>query len=173
MPRHEIEIVAIPEQYLACLRGRGPLSELEERASALEEAFAAAGIEPAGALQARFYNRSEGADADFEICLPLDPDADGWVPDAIGAATVSITPAHHAMATTHAGARDTIADAHAAVRHELEILGYTQAGPASETYVDRRPGDAGATGGSDATGGSGETSDDASTLTVVCYPYAR
>lgn len=157
--RYEIEIVAIPEQHLACLRSRTPLSGVDDLAGRLDAAFASAGLEPAGALQARIYDDTDPDDADVEVCRPLAPDDSGWTPDAVGEALVTITPAHHAMATTHAGPRETVGEAHAAIRRELAAVGYTQAGPASETYVS---------GGSAEPEGAGR-----GRVTVVCYPYAR
>jgi len=155
---YTIEIAAIPEQYVACLRARGPIGDLGARMARLAAFFEAAGIAPAGAPQARFYDDEyDPDDTDFEVCLPLRPDDAGWTPDTVGDAVVSITPAHHAMATTHVGGYETIAAAHAALRRELDMLGYTQAGPASETYVHGPM--------------QAATSDEY--LTVVCYPYAR
>jgi effector-binding domain-containing protein len=158
MSDHEIDIVAIPEQALVCLRERGPVSGLGERARRLSAILETAGITPVGPLQARFYDDPyDPQDSDFEVCLPMALDERGWAPDSIAEAAVSLTPAHHVMATTHRGPYSGIAGAHEAIAAELEAVGYTIAGPATETYVTG-PGDGVAAG---------------DFVTVVSRPYAR
>lgn len=162
MTTYEIEIVAIPEQALVCLRGRGPLTEISQRAQRLSAVLAAAGLSPTGPLQARFYDEIvDRRDADFEVCLPIAVDENGWVPDSIGEATVTLTPAHHVMATTQhghgRGPFEDSGDARQAIRDELAAVGYAISGPASETYVSGLP----------------EETAAADCLTVVSYPYAR
>ena len=154
----EIEVVAVPEQYVVCLRARGPVGELVARLARLQAALAAVGRSPTGPPLARFYDDEyDPADTDYDVCLPIGPDTDGAVPDEVGGLPTAYIPAHHALSVTQAGPHRLLATAHEALRRELDSVGYTLSGPVTEVFL-RGPG--------------GETPP-ADYLTEVRYPYAR
>jgi len=154
----EIEVAAIPEQYVVCLRGRGPVGELRARLERLQAALAASGISPTGPPLARFYDADyDPRDTDFDVCRPIAADADGHVPDEIDGLPVEYVPAHHALVTTQAGPHPALGAAHKALRRELDSVGYTLSGPVTEVFL-RGPGDG---------------VEPADYLTEVRYPYAR
>lgn len=135
---YDVDIVRVPEQTIAALRERGPVAEMGQRMARLRALVAAEGLTPAGPMMGRFYGDAEDTDADYEVCLPVQPLADGSVPDAIGAARGELVPAHHAFATTHIGPRDAMDDAVRALYEALEAVGYRPSGPLTEVYVTTR-----------------------------------
>jgi hypothetical protein len=50
---YDVDIVAVPEQAVLCLRGRGPLGDIGRRMSRLRELALQAGLAPTGPLAAR------------------------------------------------------------------------------------------------------------------------
>jgi effector-binding domain-containing protein len=87
----------------------------------------------------RFYDdATTSPELDYEVCLPVQPLADGSVPDTVGEARGELVPAHHAMTTTHTGRRDQMDDAVAALHEALEAVGYRASGPLTELYLPAR-----------------------------------
>ena len=135
---YDVDIVRVPEQSIAALRERGPLAEIGARMARLRKLVADANLTPAGPMMARFYDDIGGPAPDYEVCLPVEPRADGSVPDVIGAARGELVPAHHAFTTTHVGARDAMDDAVSALFEALDAVGYRASGPLTEVYVTSR-----------------------------------
>ena len=52
---YDVDIVAVPEEAVISLRGRGPLADVGRRMARLRELASQAGLAPAGAPAARFY----------------------------------------------------------------------------------------------------------------------
>jgi effector-binding domain-containing protein len=133
---YDVDIVRVPEQTMITLRRRGPIGEIGARMARLRALAAEAGLSPAGSMIGRFYGDAMGSpDLDYEVCLPVEPRADGSVPDSVGEASGELVPAHHALATTHTGRRDQMDDAVNALREALEAVGYRACGPLTEVYV--------------------------------------
>lgn len=135
---YDVDIVRVPEQTVAALREGGPIADIGARMARLRKLVAEAGLTPAGPMMARFYDDIAGPAPDYEVCLPVEPGADGSVPDVIGAARGELVPAHHAFTTTHVGARDAMDDAVSALFEALEAVGYRASGPLTEIYVTTR-----------------------------------
>jgi len=132
---YDVDIVAVPAQAVMSLRARGPMSDIGRRMSRLRELVAQAGLEPAGAMTARFYeNVTQGVDTDYDVALAVLPRADGSVPDTVAEARGEWLPLHHALEAVHRGPHDAMDDAWKAVQEACEALGYTPAGPVSEVY---------------------------------------
>jgi len=156
--RYDVDIVAVPEQPVVCLRRRGPLGEIGVRMRRLRELIAQAGLTPAGPMMARFYESDASRpDLDYDVCLPVMPAEDGSVPDAVGEARGEWVPLHHALQAVHTGAHDTMRDAWRAVDEARSALGYTASGPFTEVYVVGRE----------------SRADPAGFVTEVRLPYAR
>jgi effector-binding domain-containing protein len=157
--RYTVEIVAVPTQAVAVLRGRGPLAEIGGRMRRLREAVARAGLTPAGPMMARFYDDTglEAESSAYDVCLPVEPLPDGSVPDVIGEARGELLPLHHVLQATHVGPHDAMEGAWRAVREALGALGYTAAGPMTEVYERGRESGAAPAG----------------FVTLVRLPYAR
>ena len=101
----------------------------------LRELVAAAGLETAGPMMARFYaDAAPGQDADYDVAIAVLPRADGSVPDAVGEARGEWLPLHHVLEAVHRGPHDQMDDAWAAVREACAALGYAPAGPVTEVY---------------------------------------
>jgi len=156
---YEIEIEPVKEQVVACLGGRGPVSELHERAKRLAAVLAQAGVAWQGPLMARFFDAGsyDPEETDYEVCLAVTPDDHGWTPDRVGDLPTTLIPAHHAMVARHRGPYRTLGEAHAAIDRELEAVGYRLAGPVSEVFVE----------------GPAAGRSPADYLTEVRYPFAR
>ena len=135
---YDVDIARVPEQTVATLRVQGSPDTIGVRKGHLRELVSAAGLTPAGPMMGRFYGGVDGAGDDFEVCLPVEPDADGSVPDAIGEARGELVPAHHAFVTTHVGPRDAIGGAVRALFEALDAVGYRACGPLTEVYVTTR-----------------------------------
>jgi effector-binding domain-containing protein len=156
---YEVEIERIPKQACVCLGGRGPVAELRARAARLDAVLESAGAASEGPLMARFFDGDDydPADADFEVCRALAPDAGGRTPDRIGELATVLIPAHHAMVVRHRGPYGGLGAAHDAVSAELESVGYRRAGPIAEVFIE----------------GPGPGRAPADYLTEVRYPFAR
>ena len=154
---YDVDIVAVPEQAVLSLRGRGPLGEIGQRMARLRELAAQAGLAPAGPPAARFYADEEGPEPDYDVCLPVTPQPDGSVPDRIEEARGELIPLHHVLQATHMGPHSAMQDAWRAVREAGGALGYTQSGPLTEVYIT----------------GAASGTDPASYVTLVRLPYAR
>jgi effector-binding domain-containing protein len=155
---YDVDIVAVPEQAVICLRRRGPLSEIGARMHRLRELVEQADLTPAGPMMARFYEDDAARpDLDYDVCLPVLPAEDGYVPDVLGEARGEWIPHHHALQAVHAGPHDAMRDAWRAVDEARAALGYTASGPFTEVYVTGRESDA----------------DPAGLVTEVRLPYAR
>jgi effector-binding domain-containing protein len=154
---HDVDVVAVPEQAVLCLRDRGPMKDIGRRASRLRELASQAGLAPAGPVAARFYADEDGPEPDYDVCLPVAPSEDGSVPDRLGEARGELIPLHHVLQAAHVGPHDTMQDAWRAVREACAALGYVQSGPITEVYVNGR--------------GSGVAP--AGYVTLVRLPYAR
>ena len=71
---YDVDIVAVPEQAVVCLRRRGPLSEIGARMRRLRELAEEAGLTPAGPMMARFFDSDAARpDLDYDVCLPVRP----------------------------------------------------------------------------------------------------
>ena len=154
---YDVDIVAVPEEAVISLRGRGPLADVGRRMARLRELAAQAGLAPAGAPAARFYADEEGPEPDYDVCLPVTLRTDGSVPDRVEEARGELIPLHHVLQATHVGPHGAMQDAWRAVREAGDALGYTQSGPVTEVYVT----------------GAGSGADPASYVTLVRLPYAR
>ena len=156
---YEIELQRIPEQVVACCGGRGPVGELGERVKGLAATLHGAGVAPEGPLMARFFEAADydPAAADYEVCLAVAPDENGWVPDRIAGLQTTLIPAHHALVARHRGPYGTLGAAHAALAAELDAVGYRLAGPITEVFLE----------------GPAEGRRSADYLTEVRYPFAR
>ena len=155
---YDIDIVAVPEQTVVCLRRREPLNEIGARLHHLRELVEAADLTAAGPPMARFYDADTARpDLDYDVCLPVRPAADGSVPDAVGEARGEWIPLHHALQAVHSGPHDTTQDAWRAVDEARAALGYVACGPFTEVYVSGRE----------------SAADPAEHVTEVRLPYAR
>ena len=155
---YDIDIVAVPEQAVVCLRRRAPLRDIGAHLRRLREIVAAAGLTAAGPMMARFYDgEAARPDLDYDVCLPVRPAADGSVPDAVGEARGEWIPLHHALQAVHTGPHDALREAWRAVDEARAALGYTACGPFTEVYL---------------TGRESEV-DPAASVTEVRLPYAR
>jgi effector-binding domain-containing protein len=154
---YDVDIVAVPEQALLSLRGRGPLADISRRMSRLRELASQAGLAPTGPPAVRFYADEDGLEPDYDVCVPVTPRLDGSVPDRVEEARGELIPLHHVLQATHVGPHDAMQDAWRAVREAGAALGYSQSGPVTEVYV---------IGGS-----AGAGPDDY--VTLVRLPYAR
>ena len=132
---YAVNLVALPEQAIASIRERGPLSAMAARVHRLRAALAGAGVQATGPLMARYFGqRSADGDMDFEVAVPILPGPDGSVPDRIGAAHGDLIPAHHAFVTEHRGPHDGLNMGYTSLMEELNAVGYAVAGPATEVY---------------------------------------
>ncbi len=154
---YDVDIEAVPEQAVVALRDRGSITDIGRRMATVRKAAAAAGLEAAGPIMARFYEDMARGEIDYEVCLPVVPGPDGSVPDAVGDARGELVPAHHALTTVHEGRRDAMDDAVRALWEALAALGYRASGPLTEVYVTRRD----------------EVPDEDHHLTQLRLPYAR
>jgi effector-binding domain-containing protein len=155
---YDVDVVAVPEQAVVSLRGRGPLADIGRRFVRLRELVARAGLTPAGPPMARFYaDTTSSLGPDYDVALPVELRDDGSVPDELEEARGELVPLHHALQAVHTGPRDAIQDAWRAVQEAREALGYTPSGPVTEVYVL----------------GRGDGVDPAQYVTEVRLPYAR
>jgi effector-binding domain-containing protein len=161
---YTVTLVAVPEQAIAGLRERGPARELAARLQRLRRALEEAGVEAAGPVMVRRFDRrpesgaSDGIDeSDFEVAVPILPRPDGSVPDHIGEARGDLIPAHHAFTTEYRGPHDGLHLGFEAISRELDALGYAVAGPATEVYLR----------------GPQDTNDPAAYVTLLRLPIAR
>ena len=155
---YDVNIVAVPEQAVVCLRRRGPLSEIGARLRRLREVVEQAGLTAAGPMMARYYDSDAARpDLDYDVCLPVWPAGDDSIPDAVGEAHGEWIPLHHALQAVHSGPHYAMQDAWRAVDEARAALGYTASGPFTEVYVTERE-----------TG-----TDPAGPVTEVRLPYAR
>jgi effector-binding domain-containing protein len=155
---YDVDIVAVPEQAVVCLRRRGPLSEIGARMRRLRALVQHAGLAPAGPLMARFYDDDVARpDLDYDVCLPVLPREDGSVPDVVSEARGEWIPRHHALQAVHTGPYDTMQDAWCAVDEARAALGYTASGPLTEVFITGRE----------------SAADPAGLVTEVRLPYAR
>jgi len=155
---YDVDIIAVPEQAVVCLRQREPLSEIGSRMHRLRELIERAQLTPAGPMMARFYDAEAARpDLDYDVCLPVVAAADGSVPDTVEEAHGELVPLHHALLTIHIGPHDAMQDAWRAVDEARVALGYTASGPFTEVYVKGRESGA----------------DPAGFVTEVRLPYAR
>ena len=155
---YDVDIVAVPEQAVVCLRRRGPLSAIGARTRRLRELAAQAGLTAVGPMMARFYDSDAARpDLDYDVCLPVRPAADGSVPDAVGEARGDWIPLHHALRAVYSGPHDAVQDAWRAGDEARAALGYTASGPFTEVYVTGRE----------------SAADPAGSVTEVRLPYAR
>ena len=154
---YDVDIVHVPEQTLFTLRERGPIRDIGARMARLRTLATQAGLVPAGPMMGRFYDDEIAAsDLDYEVCLPVQPRADGSIPDAIAEARGELVPAHTALATKHTGRRDQMDDAVRALREAVAAIGYRACGPLTEVYVTNL----------------GSTPDTAMQVTELRIPYA-
>ena len=155
---YDVDIVAVPEQAVLCLRRRGPLREIDGRRRRLREIAEQAGLTAAGPAMARFYDSDAARpDLDYDVCLPVQPAGDGSVPDSVAEARGEWIPLHHALRAVHSGPGNDVQDAWRAVDEARAALGYTASGPFTEVYVAGRESGA----------------DPADFVTEVRLPYAR
>jgi effector-binding domain-containing protein len=154
---YDVDTVAVPEQAVLCLRQRGGLSDIGGRMRRLRELAAQAKLAVAGPMMARFYDTDAARpDLDYDVCLPIRPAPDGFVPD-VAEALGEWIPLHHALRAVHIGPHDAMQDAWRAVDEARAALGYTACGPFTEVYVRGR-----------------ETAADPGTfVTEIRLPYAR
>ena len=153
-----VHLVAVPQQAIAGIRGRGPTAEMASRALRLRRALEKAGVETAGPLMGRFFEeRTQEGDVDYEVSVLVRPRPDGSVPDRIGEAHGDLIPAHHVLATEHRGPYDGLQAGFAAIAEELDALGYAVAGPATEVYLR----------------GPEDTNDPSGYVTLLRLPIAR
>lgn len=132
---YDVSVVAVPEQAVVSLRGRGALADIGRRMRRLRELIAEAGLEPAGPMSARFYDDAAPDDErDYDVVLAVRPLPDASVPDAVGEARGEWLPLHHVLEAMHRGPHDAMQDAWAAVREACAALGYTPSGPMTEVY---------------------------------------
>ena len=131
-----VELVAMPEQAIAYLAVHGSVRKMKEPFARLFAALAEAGLAAAGPPMARFDpDLTDFENADYEVCVPVEPDAEGRVPDAIGEARCDILPAHYALVTTHRGPHASLGASFEALAAEVSAVGYAVAGPATEVYL--------------------------------------
>jgi effector-binding domain-containing protein len=136
---YDVDVVAVPEQAMVSLRGPTALAQIGGQMRRLRELVSQAGLTPAGPMTARFYgDGGDGLQAEYDVCLPVEPRPDGSVPDAIEEARGALLPLHHVLRAVHTGPHDSLQDAWRAVREAAGALGYTQAGPVTEVYVRGR-----------------------------------
>jgi effector-binding domain-containing protein len=154
---YDVDIVAVPEQSVLSLRGRGPLTDIGRRMGHLRDLAARAGLAPAGPPAARFYADEDAREPDYDVCLPVMPRPDGSVPDRLEDARGELVPLHHVLQVEHIGPHEAMQDAWRAVREACAALGYAQSGPVTEVYVTGR--------------GSGV--EPSAYVTLVRLPYAR
>ena len=133
---YTVNLIAVPEQAIAYIRERGPISALAARVHRLRLALAEAGAEAAGPVMARYFEQKvEDGDIDYEVAVPILPRPDGSVPDRIGEARGDVIPAHHAFTTEHRGPHDQMHTGYTALTEELNAIGYAIAGPTTEVYL--------------------------------------
>ena len=87
---HDVDIVHVPEQAVAVLRGRSPLADIGTRMRHLRELVAGAGLTPAEPMTARFYDTPEAAIPDYAVCLRLEGGQEPkleWVTEAFARIT--------------------------------------------------------------------------------------
>jgi effector-binding domain-containing protein len=153
-----IELIMIPEQYVAYIHTTGPIAGLRDLMMRLYAALDGAGVTAAGPPQARFFDEEfDPEKTEYEVCVPIVPGADGWVPDTIGEARTDIIPVHQAMVTEHRGPYDTVHLSYEAIGEEINAIGYAVAGPATEVFLK----------------GPESTSDPSEYVTEVRLPVAR
>ena len=139
---YTVDIVAVPAQAIVSLGEPGPLSDIGARMRRLRELVTGAGLEAAGPMMARFYGDDMHSPVlDYDVCLPVRPDAGGSVPSGIAEARGLWLPLHHVLQAEHRGRRDQMDDAWRAVREACEALGYRPSGPMTEVYVSGSGGD--------------------------------
>ena len=156
--RYDVDVVRVPEQTLAVLAGRAPMSAIGERMRRLRAIVREAGFTATGPMIGRFYEETaDGETLDYDVCLAVEPRGDGSVPDRIGEARGELVPAHHTLATTPIGPRDQMDDAVAALHEAMAAIGYCAAGPLWEVYV----------------AGVAEGLEPAHVVTELRLPYAR
>lgn len=137
--RYDVDVVEVPEQAVVSLRRRGPLAEVGARMRRLRELAAEHGLPAAGPMMALFHEEDmDAADLDYEVCLPVEPRADGGIPDEIAEARGLIVPRHAALQAVHTGPHDAMQDAWRAVREACVTLGCAASGPMTEVYVTGR-----------------------------------
>ena len=133
---YDVDVVRVPEQALAVLAGRASMSEIGERMRRLRATVREAGVTATGPMIGRFYEETaNGETLDYDVCLAVEPRADGSVPDRIGEARGELVPTHFTLAVTHVGPRDQMDDAVAALHEAMAAIGYRAAGPLWEVYV--------------------------------------
>ncbi|HJW76687.1 MAG TPA: GyrI-like domain-containing protein [Thermoleophilia bacterium] len=133
---YDVDMVMIPEEYVAYLHTTGPISGLRDLMTRLYAALDAAGVAPAGPPMARFFDAEfDPEKTEFEVCVPIAPGPDGSIPDAIGEAQTDLIPAHQAMVTAHRGPYSTAHLSYEALSEELNRFGYAVAGPATEVFL--------------------------------------
>ena len=132
---YDVDVVAVPAQPQVVLGGPAPLAAIGERMRRVRELVAEAGLTPAGPIMGRYYEHDVSSPTlHYEVCLPVEPLADGSVPDEVGEARGEWVPHHHALQPVHWGPRDRMDDAVRALHEALEALGYTASGPLTEIY---------------------------------------
>ena len=132
---HDVSVVAVPEQAVVSLRGRGAPTGIGRRMRRLRELIVEAGLEPAGPMSARFYEDAAADEArDYDVVIAVRPQPDASVPDVVGEARGEWLPLHHVLEVVHRGPHDAMDDAWAAVREACDALGYTPSGPMTEVY---------------------------------------
>ena len=133
---NEVEHVAIPAQTMAYLSVHGSVRKTQEPFARLFAALAQAGVAPAGPPMARFdLDLSDPDDADYEVAVPVAPDADGKLPATPAPVRCGTLPPHYALVTVHNGPYEEIGAGYTALTEELNALGHAVAGPASEVYL--------------------------------------
>jgi effector-binding domain-containing protein len=133
--RYDVDIVSVPAQPILSLRGRDPLARIGDAMRRLRDLAAAAGLETAGPMMARFYAETASEqDPGYDVAIAVLPRADGSVPDAVGEARGEWLPLHHVLEAVHRGPHDRMEDAWAAVQEACAALGYTPSGPVTEIY---------------------------------------
>lgn len=131
---YTVNLVTFPEQAIAYIRERGPLTDLPSRIGRLMRALG--DLQPQGPVMARYFeDRVDADDLDYEVAVPIERREDGSVPDRIGEARGGVIPAHRAVVTYHGGPYHEIHTGYTALTEELNALGYAMAGPATEVYV--------------------------------------
>ncbi len=136
---YDVDVVEVPQQAVVSLRRRGPLAEVGARMRRLRELAAEYELPAAAPMMALFHEEDVGAaDLDYEVRLPVEPRADGGIPDEIGEARGLIVHRHAALQTVHTGPHDAMQDAWRAVRETCAALGCAPSGPMTEVYVTGR-----------------------------------
>ena len=131
-----VELIMIPEEYVACIHTTGPITGIRDLMTRLYAALDGAGVATAGPSMARFFSEEfDPTNTEYEVCVPIAPRADGSVPDTIGEARTDIIPAHQAMVTEHRGSYDSVNVSYEAIGEEINAVGYAVAGPATEVFL--------------------------------------